>query len=81
MSGNTGHQGNGQLFKESKEPQNHSYVPDRKKNLVSISEMEVNGGTHRWKGTCLEIEFSKMFLSLGLYQIVGSPLRTMSIVT
>ena len=43
MTDNAGHQENGRLFKESKEPQNLFYVPDRKKNLVSISEMEVKG--------------------------------------
>jgi len=43
MTGNAGHQGNGPLFKESKEPQNLFDVPDHKKNLVSISEMEVKG--------------------------------------
>ena len=29
MTGNAGHQGNGRLFHESKEPQNLFYVPDR----------------------------------------------------
>jgi len=43
MTDNAGHQENGRLFKESKEPQNLFYVPDRKKNLVFISEMEVKG--------------------------------------
>ena len=43
MTGNAGHQGNGRLFHESKEPQNLFYVPNRKKNLVSISTMEVKG--------------------------------------
>ena len=41
MISNASHQGNGRLFKESKETQNLFYVPDRKKNLVSISKMEV----------------------------------------
>ena len=43
MTGNAGHQGNGRLFKESKESQNLFYVPDRKKNLVSVPTMEVKG--------------------------------------
>ena len=48
--------------------QNLFYVHDRKKNLVSISAMEVmfKGGIHRWKGMCLKIEFSKMLLLVGL---------------
>ena len=41
----------------------------------------LQGGIYRWKGTCLKIEFSKMFLSSGLYQVAGSPLGTMSIDT
>ena len=57
MTGNAGHQGNGRLFHESKKPQNLFYVPDRKKNLMSISEMEVKG----YKGTCLKIYLAKMF--------------------
>ena len=43
MTDNAGHQGNDRLFIESKEPQNLFYVPDRKKNLVPISAMEVKG--------------------------------------
>ena len=43
MTDNAGHQGSGRLLHESKEPQNLFYVPDRKKNLMSISEMEVKG--------------------------------------
>ena len=46
--------------------------------------MEVKGfmvGIRQWKGTCMKIEFSKMFLSSRLYQVVGSPLGTMSIDT
>jgi len=43
MTGNAGHQGNGRLFHESKEPLNLFYVPDHKKNLMSISEMQVKG--------------------------------------
>jgi len=43
MTGNAGHQGRGRLFKESKEPQNLFYVPEHKKNLVSILGMEVEG--------------------------------------
>ena len=41
MNGNASHQGNGRLFHESKKPLNLFYVPDRKKNSMSISEMEV----------------------------------------
>lgn len=39
----------------------------------------LQGGTYRWKGTCLKIDLLKMFLSSGLYQVAGSPLGTMSI--
>ena len=39
----------------------------------------LQGGTYRWKGTCLKIYLSKMFLSSGLYQVAASPLGTMSI--
>jgi len=82
MTGNAGHHGNGRLFHESEEPLNLFYVLDRKKNLMSISEMEVKGyrvALIKWKGTCLKIDLSKMFLSSGLCQVAGSPLGTMSI--
>jgi len=56
---------------------------------VSIPVMEVkrfHGGIHRWKGTCLKIEFSKEAFTHGfrvgnLYQVVGSPLGTMLVDT
>jgi len=41
MTGNAGHQGSGRLLHESKKPLNLFYVPDRKKNPMTISEMEI----------------------------------------
>ena len=57
------------------------YVPDLKKNLVSISARE---DIHQWKGTCVDKEFLKdafEFRVGNLYQVSGSPLGTMSVDT
>ena len=64
-----------------------SYVPNLKKNLVSISTMEdkgfkvefIDGKVHIWKIN-LKYEFTYEFGVEGLYQVRGSPLGALLVI-
>jgi len=64
------------MYQSQEEPSVHS----------SNGSQRFQGGIHRWKGTCLKIEFSKMLLPLssGLaicIKLQDGPLGTMSVDT
>jgi len=78
MTGNAGNEGNGRLFKESKEPQNLFYVPDYKKNWCPSRKWKskVSG----WHSSMERYVFENIFFKdVFEFRVVSSPLGTMSI--